>query len=77
VLQAEDLQGAEHHVFTGKDQYVWNNAEGDCSGLFESGQSSPFDRACYDPHPPEGVILQRVGDKLVALAAATAGYRRY
>jgi hypothetical protein len=75
VLNPEDRQGTEHHLFTGGN-YVWNNAEGDCSGLFEAGQTSPFDRPCYDPHPPEGVVLQRVGDKLVAQVGAVAGYRR-
>lgn len=75
-LRQEDVQGADHHLFTGK-HYIWNNAEGDCSGLFETGQSSPFDRACYDPDPPDGVVLQRVGDKLVAPAPVTTGYRRY
>lgn len=74
-LRQEDVQGADHHLFTGKN-YVWNNAEGDCSGLFEAGQSSPFDRACYDPNPPDGAVLVRVGDKLVAAATVTSGYRR-
>lgn len=75
-LRQEDIQGADHHLFTGKN-YVWNNVEGDCSGLFETGQPSPFDRACYDPNPPEGEVLERVGDKLVAKARVASGYGRY
>ena len=74
-LREEDRQGADYHLFTGKN-YICNNAEGDCSGLFESGQSSPFDRACYAPYPPEGSVLRRVGDKLVATAPLTTGYRQ-
>jgi len=77
VLRPEDLQGAEYHVFTGRNNYIWNNAEGDCSALWQSGESAPFDKACYAPNPPDGVVLHRVGDRLVVPAAAAVGYRRY
>jgi hypothetical protein len=69
VLRPEDVAGAEYHLFTGKN-YIWNNDRADCSGLFLANKSEPFDKACYDAYPPEGQILKRVGDKLVAVAAA-------
>lgn len=65
MLHDEDRQGADFHAFVGRDLYVWNNAEGDCSGLWSPAAQRFIDKACYDPHPPEGAILVRVGDKLV------------
>ena len=77
ALRSEDLNGADYHLFTNRDNYVWNNAEGDCSGLFLKGQSEPFDKACYAKNPPEGVVLKRVNDALVpAASAALAGSYR-
>ena len=76
VLRDEDKAGADFHLFTGGN-YVWNNDRGDCAGLFVQGQSNPFDKACYQQKPPEGTVLKRVGDGLVASAAsAFAGIRR-
>jgi hypothetical protein len=71
VLYAEDQRGATYHTFSGEDRYTWNNDKGDTAGLFEG--NNRIDKASYDPYPPGGVILQRVGDKLVA----PAGVRRY
>jgi hypothetical protein len=35
VLQQEDVRGAHHHVFTGEDQYVWNNRQGHgCTSIY-------------------------------------------
>jgi len=73
ALQTVDQQGAHHHLFTGHDQYVWNNDRGDCAALFQNGQGDPFDRACYDSNPPEGVILSRVGDRLVFTSGVFSG----
>ena len=69
----EDLAGADFHLYTNEDRFVWNNAEGDTSRLTRKvdGDESEIDKASYDPYPPEGVVLQRVGNKLVP-AAATA-----
>lgn len=76
VLLPDDKNGANFHMFTGGN-YVWNNDKSDCAGLFVDGQSQPFDKACYSAIPPEGVILKRVGDTLVASAVpAMAGSRR-
>ena len=65
VIRAEDLFGVEHHVFTGRDQYVWNNRQGDTAGLWELQPMAWIDLASYDPNPPEGVILVRIGAKLL------------
>src|SRR5688572_59281 len=29
VIRQEDMAGAEYHVFTGEDAYVWNNRQSD------------------------------------------------
>ena len=67
VLNAEDVRGADIHSFTGKDNYVWNNEEGDTSWLTEqqNGKDVETDKAGYAPNPPEGVVLVRAGDSLV------------
>ena len=64
-LRPEDVQGADFHVFAGRDLYVWNNAEGDCGGLWQRTTRAWLDKACYDPYPPEGLVLVRQGDSLV------------
>jgi hypothetical protein len=76
ALHEIDQMGANFHLFTGRDAYVWNNDRRDCSALWQSGENEPFDRACYDANPPEGVILVRVGDKLVVSAASMAAAGR-
>lgn len=67
VLSPEDLRGADINAFTGRDVYVWNNAEGDTSRLTEpqSGKEVETDKAGYAPNPPEGAVLVRLGDALV------------
>jgi hypothetical protein len=73
VLRQEDLVGADYHLFTGKDSYVWNNGRGDIAALGDGSVSNLIDRASYDANPPEGVVLVRVGEKLVpAVAPARA-----
>ncbi len=77
VLHAIDQQGADFHLFTKRDAYVWNNDRGDCSALWQAGENQPFDKACYSSNPPEGVILVRSGDRLVVPAGSSlAGARR-
>ncbi len=61
-MNAEDAQGADFHLFTGMN-YIWNNDCGDAAGLWDGNNWE--DKASYDPYPPEGRILRRVGDKLV------------
>ena len=78
ILNAADLQGADVHVFTNRDNYVWNNDRGDCSALQKDSETEKFDKVWYDTKPLEGVILVRSGDKFVVptVSMATAGGRR-
>ena len=77
VLHAIDQQGADFHLFTKRDAYVWNNERGDCSALWQAGEKQPFDKVCYSSNPPEGVILVRSVDRLVVPAGSSlAGARR-
>jgi len=62
-MYPEDAVGADFHLFTGRN-YIWNNDCGDAAGLWNG--IIWVDKASYDPYPPEGVILVREGDKLVA-----------
>lgn len=71
VLHAIDQQGADFHLFTKRDAYVWNNDRGDCSALWQAGEKSYVDKACYSPNPPEGIILVRSGDRLVVPAGSS------
>jgi len=76
-IRAEDLVGADFHLFSGRDAYVWNNERGDCSSLWTADGAQPFDKASYSSPPAEGAILTRVGDALVGTTAkATASARR-
>lgn len=78
ALNPEDRNGATHHLFTKRDQYVWNNAEGDTSRITEPSLTGELetDKASYDPYPPDGVVLVRSSSKLVPSGApAYAGSR--
>lgn len=68
VVRAEDKVGSDYYMFTGQSRYIWNNDHGDTSLLWQPSTELRIDEASYDPYPPEGVILQRVGSKLVASA---------
>ena len=72
VVRAEDISGAELHAFTGRDAYIWNNANGDTAGIWHATREVWIDRAEYVPYPPEGVILVRSGALLVP-GASLAG----
>ena len=65
VLHPSDIAGAELHAFTGADDYVWNNLEGDTPLLWLPATSAEVDKASYDPSPPEGAVLVRFGAKLL------------
>jgi hypothetical protein len=73
VLRQEDLAGADYHLFTGHDAYLWNNDFADCASLWMAGASEPFDKACYSENPPEGVVLYRSKNRLVPSRAKVAG----
>src|ERR1700687_622473 len=72
VIAAEDMLGADYHLFTGEDAYVWNNREGDSPMLTDETTNSTIDRAIYAPYPPEGAVLVRQGDRLVPLGLAAS-----
>ena len=65
VVRTEDMSGADLHAFTGRDAYIWNNANGDSAGIWHPVREVWIDRAEYVPYPPEGVILVRSGALLV------------
>ena len=74
VIRQEDRDGADYHAFTGDDAYVWNNKQGDTPLLFRAAEKSTIDKASYDPNPPEGLVLVRHGDKLVAALSRAANW---
>lgn len=63
-LDPIDVQGADYHLFTGIS-YIWNNDCKDKPSLYSLVNEKWIDQTFYDPNPPEGEILVRVGDKLV------------
>lgn len=63
-MYAEDVQGVDHHLFTGTN-YLWNNKCGDTAVLYNTITKLEMDRAYYDSNPPEGKILRRIGNKLI------------
>lgn len=72
VVQDADKVGSDYYYFTGQSRYVWNNDFGDTAAIWRPSTKEFVDQASYDPYPPEGVILQRVGNKFVALTAAVS-----
>jgi hypothetical protein len=74
VIRPEDLARADYHVFTGEDEYVWNNKQGDLPLLYVESTKTTIDKASYDANPPEGVVLVRAGNKLVAPVSRAANW---
>jgi hypothetical protein len=73
VIRQEDMVGADYHIFSGEDRYVWNHREGDTPLLYNERTKTTIDQASYDPWPPEGAVLVRQGAKFV-LRANAAGW---
>ena len=63
-MRYEDIAGVDYHLFTGMN-YIWNNKCGDSPQLYNSSSRSWMDLTYYDPNPPEGKILRRIGNKLI------------
>lgn len=64
-LNQIDRDGADYHVFTGKN-YVWNNDKSDTPRIVIKNTSTVIDKATYSAYPTEGKILKRVmGDRLI------------
>jgi hypothetical protein len=76
VIGAADQAGADYHAFTGADAYIWNNRDGDTAALWDVAQQKWIDGAAYDPNSPEGVILVRLGSKLIPLVPSFANALR-
>jgi hypothetical protein len=74
VVRPEDLAGADYHLFTGKDEYVWNNRQGDTPLLYVEATKTTIDKASYDPNPPEGVVVVRAGEKFVTPVSRAANW---
>lgn len=74
VIRHEDLVGADHHVFSGEDAYVWNNKQGDSPLLFDEKARQTIDKASYAPNPPEGMVLVRQGEQLVPAFSRAASW---
>ena len=70
VIGPQDLAGADYHVFSGRDAYVWNNKQGDSPLLYKEADKQTIDKASYAPNPPEGAVLVRQGDQLAPVARA-------
>lgn len=62
-LRLEDFQGADHHIFSGKN-YTWNNDKKDYPRLWNKSTKQWIDQTYYETWPPEGKILVRRGEKL-------------
>lgn len=66
LVRDEDKIGSDYYMFTGESRYIRNNDFGDTSALWEPPTQTFIDQTGYDPNPPEGMILHRVSNKLVA-----------
>lgn len=64
VLYMVDKMGADYHVFTGKG-YIWNNDRIDRPALWNIQTKIWEDETSYDANPGDGIILVRIGEKLV------------
>lgn len=69
LLHPEDISGANWHIFTNVNAYMWNNDRGDTARLVLPLNNAEdlvvLDQAEYINPPSEGVILERVGQLLV------------
>ncbi len=73
IIRPEDLAGADYHVFSGRDAYVWNNRQGDSPLLYDTPSKQTLDKASYSANPPEGVVLVRRGDMLASVGPRPIG----
>jgi hypothetical protein len=66
VLRQEDRSGADLHVFTGRDWFIWNNLRNDTAAVWQPAIKQFVDKASYVAPVPGGVVLIRQGDLLLA-----------
>ena len=77
LMKAEDRNGVHQHAYAESGTFVLNNVCGDSlyvHWLYE-GKWQQEDRASYGPNPPEGAVLVRVGDRLVASVVSAVAWR--
>lgn len=77
LMATDDKLGVNYHAYAERGSFVLNNDCGDNLSVWwksSDGKWNQDDVASYDPNPPEGEILQRVGSKLVP---AFASVRRW
>ena len=72
----DDLAGTDNHVFTGEDEYVWNNGQGDYLLLFVKATNTTIDEASDDRTRPRGGA-GRAADEFVAPVARPRTGRRH
>ena len=68
IMEFSDQIGVHLHAFAEKGSFVLNNKCGDIISVWWKNQQNEWcreDIASYDPNPPEGRILKRVGAKLI------------
>lgn len=69
-MHASDRLGADIHAFAESSSFILNNRCGDKIALWMkrpdgSWHPLPIDSATYDPNPPDGKVLQRMGGRLL------------
>jgi len=72
-MASVDQQGVDYHAYAERGTFVLNNRCGDTLSVWWKGNDNKWysdDSASYEPNVPEGAILHRVGNKLVASSLA-------
>jgi hypothetical protein len=64
-MRPEDRDGVHFHLFTNKNNYVWNNKLPDQPCIYDSVNKITVDEARYSAPVPNGKILVRQGDRLI------------
>ncbi len=72
LLKPEDRAGAHWHSFTGHDELIWNDADGDSATLYEAAEKETLDSASFPANPPRGAALERDGDRLALVKTVAA-----
>lgn len=68
MMHSEDKSGVHHHAYANNGNFVLNNDCGDNLSVWWQDSDKKWhqeDLASYDPYPPEGQVLRRVGAKLM------------
>ena len=74
LMAGQDRQGTDIHAYAERSWFVLNNSCGDQLSVLWQGRNGQWyqeDTAGYDPNPPDGGVLVRVGSSLVPSAYGT------